>query len=430
MINVKVLDNLQPEDVAMLQALYSRSPSSVEDHLEKVQKSGSSNFMDQFYIGYGHASIGDCGSTTIFIENISMLAAKAIQDNPLYSGQESSTRYIDFSKQLIIDPTRQHRFIQDRWMSFYHKASPGLLEHLKAKYPRQENEDEKVYERALKARSFDILRGFIPAGGTTNVSWHTNLRQAADKLAWLRHHPAQEMRDIASEIYWALKVKYPNSFKLDRDEISEWKSQVMNKSNYQDLQLIYRENEMRFVAVDYMDLHINSNAKELLSSRPKGAVLPHYMNEFGTINSNFLLDFGSFRDLQRHRNGVIRMPLLTQQYGMHSWYLEQLPEDLRREAEELIAVQNIAISDISDEVTRQYYIAMGFQVRVSMTQGLPAFVYRMDLRTSKTVHPTLRMVVKEEARQFQTRYEYVKLYADYSKDDWDIRRGTQTIEAK
>src|SRR3954470_22058500 len=75
------IDDVPPEDLAMLQALYSRSPASVTTHLDKVRSSGSSKFMSQYYVGYGHASIGDCGFTTVFIENYSMLAAKAIQDN-------------------------------------------------------------------------------------------------------------------------------------------------------------------------------------------------------------------------------------------------------------------------------------------------------------------------------------------------------------
>lgn len=76
-----VIDNLSPETIAMLQALYSRSASSVEEHLKKVEKTGSDKFMESFYVGYGHASIGDCGTTTTFIENVSILADKSIQDN-------------------------------------------------------------------------------------------------------------------------------------------------------------------------------------------------------------------------------------------------------------------------------------------------------------------------------------------------------------
>ena len=104
MAQVFLYDEFNPEDTAMLQALYSRSPESVAKHVEKVRQTGSGKFMETFYVGYGHSSIADCGSTTLFIEGLSILADKALQDWPLYCGQETSTRYVDMAKQPIIDP--------------------------------------------------------------------------------------------------------------------------------------------------------------------------------------------------------------------------------------------------------------------------------------------------------------------------------------
>jgi hypothetical protein len=75
------------EDTAMIQALHSRDPKGIHSHLEKLAKSGSGKMMESFYVGYGHKSIGDCASTTIFIEGCSMLAAKAIQQSALYNDQ-------------------------------------------------------------------------------------------------------------------------------------------------------------------------------------------------------------------------------------------------------------------------------------------------------------------------------------------------------
>lgn len=40
-----------PEDRAMVQALYSRDPRSVTEHLEKVRRVGSGKFMAQYYVG-------------------------------------------------------------------------------------------------------------------------------------------------------------------------------------------------------------------------------------------------------------------------------------------------------------------------------------------------------------------------------------------
>lgn len=59
---------ITPEDEAMLQALHSRSAEGVKSHLERLAKVGSGKFMESFYVGYGHKSIGDCGTITLFIE--------------------------------------------------------------------------------------------------------------------------------------------------------------------------------------------------------------------------------------------------------------------------------------------------------------------------------------------------------------------------
>ena len=55
--DIYVIDDQTPEDMAMLQALYSRSPAGVMSHLEKLKSAGSGKFMSQYYVGYGHASI-------------------------------------------------------------------------------------------------------------------------------------------------------------------------------------------------------------------------------------------------------------------------------------------------------------------------------------------------------------------------------------
>ena len=90
-----------------------------------------------------------------------------------------------------------------------------------SKYPRQAEENEAVYAKAIKARGFDIMRGFLPAGITTQLSWHTNLRQAWDHLALLRYHPLEEVKTIAEEILNQLKIKYSHSFSHVLSDIQE-----------------------------------------------------------------------------------------------------------------------------------------------------------------------------------------------------------------
>lgn len=423
-----VYDEFEPQDLAMMQALYSRSAESVEVHAEKVKNTGSGKFMETYYVNYGHASIADCGSTTLFIEGVSMLAAKAIQDWPLYSGQETSTRYIDMSKQAILDPigSRASDAILKRWMDFYIPNQEPVAEHLKRLYPRKEDEKEAVYEKAIKARAFDVLRSFLPAGTTTQLSWHSNLRQASDKLMTLRHHPLPEIRSLAADMHAKLTERYPHSFShLRFDETETFNEYLGEHYTY------YRPSAIPTHRVQCSTMIGPEQLKryeEVLSRRPLKTSLPHFLSELGPLTFEFLLDFGSFRDLQRHRNGVCRMPLLTGENGFHPWYLEQLPDDLRNRAEHLIAEQLEAIAglDAAPE-TKQYYFAMGFNVPCKVSYALPATVYVVELRSGKTVHPTMRRVAHGMAACLQERFPALTLHADLDPDDWDIRRGLQDI---
>jgi thymidylate synthase ThyX len=131
---------IDAEAEAMLQALHSRSAGGIKNHLQVLEEKGADNFMSKFYVGYGHKSIGDCGSVTVFIEGVSMLVAKAIQDNKLYSGQETSTRYVDFSQQKFIDPSHSEagNSLLEEERSFYLSILPELQEHLEGNFPIEE----------------------------------------------------------------------------------------------------------------------------------------------------------------------------------------------------------------------------------------------------------------------------------------------------
>lgn len=425
-----IYDEFSPEDTAMMQALYSRSPKSVVEHVEKVKETGSGQFMEKFYVQYGHASIADCGSTTIFIEGISMLGDKAIQDWPLYSGQETSTRYIDMSKQPIVDPldSKQSREILKDWMDFYVKNQENLRNFLKQKFVKRIGEKNEVYEKAINARSFDIMRGFLPAGITTQLSWHSNLRQVKDKLAILRHHPLPEVKKTAEKILKKLIKKYPNSFSH---------KQYADQENYN--KLLMEKKYYYLAPMPDIDFSYNSDISpfeinkydELIANRPPKTNLPQFLSELGAITFDFLLDFGSFRDIQRHRNGVCRMPLLTTLFGFNSWYLDELPEDLKIKAQNLIEIQISRINKLNaSREIKQYYIAMGFNVTCRTTYGLPAAIYVIELRAGKAVHPTLRKIAHKMDKALKNLFPGIIIHSDLEPSDWDIKRGEQDIMEK
>lgn len=429
MAKIYIYDEFNPEDTAMMQALYSRSPKSVTEHVEKVKSTGSGKFMETFYVGYGHASIADCGSTTIFIEGLSILADKAIQDWQLYSGQETSTRYIDMGQQPIIDPlgTKESKEIIDNWMNFYKNNQEKIQEYLIKKYPRKPEEEESVYNKAIKARCFDISRGFLPAGITTQLSWHSNLRQAYDKLCWLRNNPLPEVQEIAKNILESLKEKYHHSFNHPIVEEQEnYRKTVAQKHNF----LAPQKIDGLKMKTDIKNEDLN-DFKDIIDKRPIKTGLPNFMVELGMINFEFTMDFGSFRDIQRHRNGVCRMPLLTTELGFNDWYINELPEELKEEAKKLIEkqIEGIRALEASPEI-KQYYTAMGFNVFCRVGYNLPATVYVVELRSGKLVHPTLRKIAHQMYYSLIEKLPNLKLNCDLEPDDWDYRRGLQDITKK
>src|SRR5882672_5835661 len=113
-----------------------------------------------------------------------MLAAKAVQESPLYSGQETSSRYLDMGSRRVVDPfqTAESQEIISGWTDFYREATPRVAREVERRRPVQDGEDLVAYKKTVQARTFDVMRGFLPAGVTTQLSWSTNLRQARDAM--------------------------------------------------------------------------------------------------------------------------------------------------------------------------------------------------------------------------------------------------------
>jgi thymidylate synthase ThyX len=402
----------------------------IRKQLEKIAQEGPEAFLEEYYIGFGHKSIGDCGSAAVAIEGVSMLAAKAIQHQALYSGQESSTRYIDFSHQQFLDPlesTFSARLLENL-REFYLGIQTEVQNHLFSLYPKNPEENGKEYRKAIRARAFDITRGFLPAGATTNLSWHTNLRQFADHLLTLRHHPLEEVRYIARAIESALREAYPNSFNQKRyAEREAYTDHWMNELYLYERETLEEETRLVRNNIDPREL---ARYREFLQKRPVKTELPKFLDELGIMSFGFGLDFGSSRDIQRHRPVTQRMPLVTDRHGFDSWYLDSLPTQVRTRAESLLAGHHAALDDLNvPKRIRQYYVPMGYKLPHRLSGGLTALIYLMELRSTRFVHPTLVKRIQEMAAI--TLQEFgeagLVLHLDPEPGRFDVRRGQHDI---
>ena len=430
---VYVLDKgevIDSEAEAMLQALHSRSTGGFESHLEILKEKGVRDFMSRFYVGYGHKSIGDCGSITIFIENVSMLCAKVIQDTKLYNGQEASTRYIDFSKQDFIDPSNSvlGKKILEEQRSFYLKAVERVKQHYKRQFQKEEGQNDVVYEKAINAATFDACRSFLPAGASTNLAWHTNLRQVADRIIILRNHPLKEIREVAKLIEVAVTKKYPNSFSAKKYEETENFTKEVMKNYYFHKKILQ---EVKLVSSSISKEEIE-NLKPILNARPneKTEIPSSFVDNLGTLRFNFCLDFGSFRDIQRHRAVFQKMPLLTLELGFSDWYFKQIPQDFLEETKNYLESLEKKIESLNlIKEEKQYFIPMGYLISNDLLGTLSSLIYLVELRTTIHVHQTLRVVAKQLGEILEEEFK-LKLFLDKTDKKFDLKRGEQDIVQK
>lgn len=440
-----------PLDNAMLQALYSRSPESVTTHIEKLKTVGSGKFMSQYYVGYGHESIGDCGFVTMYFEGVSMLAAVALEDFPLFNGQECSSRYIDFSNQAfygdmlsgpyvpwigdqvdktIIRLARANSLYREMYMTVL-KEVRADLEEVFANQNAGKSPNAKE-SKALDAKAFDVARGFLPASATTNVAMTTSLRKMRERFVLLSDHPLHEIRELAKEAYSTLAKAYPEAFSeqeaveinkefiFDPRQISHFYNadlsfkQIVDAEVFKDKDVLKKSGVIgeSIATLDDGDLSVKLHQwpDRDYSRQPR-----HSNAARKRVKIYTEIDFGSFRDLHRHRNGYCSNALLGVDtvsprgeknsigfFTIHSWYLNQLNPKLRefvvQKFSDICQELSEVVHDLSkDPETKdcrmfmsQYFFPLGQLVPVLMDYDIAQTLYVAKLRSQETVHATLR----------------------------------------
>lgn len=178
-------DAAQPDDVAVVQALYSRSDKSIEIALQEASADKTKSLMDKYYIGYGHSSIGEAAHILLCFEDVPMYAAMLLMHSHEYNGQARSTRYQDFSKGLYVD---EHLNFKDLKDDPAHEAiSPQgpIFQYLQHAFKTTFS----IPEARARAGTFDVVRGFLPGGVFTSFSLNTNFTALRRLIARLRASP-------------------------------------------------------------------------------------------------------------------------------------------------------------------------------------------------------------------------------------------------
>jgi len=444
--HMAITDHLSPDVQAMILAKYSRDISPVLDRLPNSAESYADHVakLGKYYRDWGHKSVGQLASTTIFFENVSILAAKVIEDHPLFNGQECSTRYIDCSNQPMVEPmilsvsgTEDQQIIahfisswQHAFQGFYTHALPIQLEHNRRLFPRDESTSETQWNNAINAYTFDQLRGWLPGGMCTNVAFTSTFDTINDHFGRMMMSPLHECQDIGVTTIQQLREQYPTAA-IDLEKLSVRNHYLVHPS-------FHYSSSVSGTGIQVQSYQSTNTLADIIRARKPHQKFPLPVDmQVGRMSYSDTIDFAGYRDLHRHRNGLITFPRLTPELGMHEYYFESLAPELKSKAEYLLS----SFSQLSTSLLEsfdgapidelQYCVPIGFKISFTYQCEMSQAMYIGELRSQQTVHPTLRSVAQSWMCQLKICFPELSLAGiDLSPSLFSLLRGKQTLNVE
>lgn len=467
-------------DEASFNAIVGASGTEAEAYLinQEMAIKKAQNFYDRILDGYGDDSIGELGGAHLAIENVSMLAAKMLEDSRIGgSPLEKSTRYIYFDQKvkgeylfyrepILMTSAYRDTYVETCNMLFdtYSKLVPLLTGMIEEKTPRDPSVSTAAYTASLRAKVLDCLRGLLPAGTLTNMGIYGNGRFYEQLIHKLHCSNLAEMQDIGKRMQEELSKVIP-SFIRRAD---------MGHHTHQSFAEFYEamQNDITLITAQHEDMPPHSTehgvfltdsdpdavakvAAAILFANGKNSIsdLVEYCKELSDEeiarildaacssretrrhkspraleHANFtfeiVADFGVYRDLHRHRMLTQERQLLCCDYG---FYIPPEIVGTPLEADYCEAMQKAkkVYDMISEELPEeaQYVVPMAYHVRWYFHVNLRALQWLCELRSSPAGHPNYRLVAQCMAKEVCKKYpafERFFKFVDY--DGYELGR--------
>jgi thymidylate synthase ThyX len=448
--NIYLIKNLPPEVVAVLFAYVSRSPATFRENLLKLikekdidletlvtqvadhnqAKEKARKFHEKWVVGYGHSSVAEHAVASIALEDVSILASKTIEDNRLASFTEKSTRYQIFDHNRYykpqLSPELEKLFEEtcNYLFDLYSENINKAIEFMKKKYPRGD-QPERVYEAITKARACDIMRYILPIGTLTNIGMTGNSRVYEHAIRKLISHPLQEMRNIGIGMKTEIQKLIPtlvrhadhNSYIHDtKKDFHTFTPTVLDKevTHEKPVSIVGydQDAENRLVAgmlYKYTEQPYSQIMQKVksMTNQEKDEIFEKFLKsmskfdwplrELEHVNYTFdiLIDYGAFRDIQRHRICTQTNQLATVTHGYdipeeikEMGLGEKFSEAMERARETFLTIQK------SFPYEAQYVIPLAYRRRTLFTWNLRELHHFIKLRTSRQGHTSYRIVAR------------------------------------
>jgi thymidylate synthase ThyX len=396
---------LPPATQATILAKYSRSPSSAKEILERLTNEEADKFQEKWVSQYGHSSVAELAVIPICFEGISIIASKFIESWQRAGYSEKSTRYQVFSRDSFITPPNSPDSMKEFTSKLY-DAYDNLYDRTVKHCAKIMNEDPDKPKRIVKARAFDNLRYLLPAGTGTNVACVINMRDLREMIINLKGHSNPEFVELGQKLQIAGMDICPALLKHTEPVSTQFQVRSMEQMcpefflNPKPYVKIFKPNSM--ISPDLEQAIFESILAD------NGISWTHFCEKMGDrsdheevpsifkwvhISFEIMMDFGAFRDLQRHRRCEQYAELLKPHYGF------VVPEDIQGselENEYVDAMQLVSSYDddtvINDPNLIQYIIPLGYLHRSVFQMDLKELYYITELRTRPQGHISYRRI--------------------------------------
>ncbi|MSQ31779.1 MAG: hypothetical protein EXR59_00860 [Dehalococcoidia bacterium] len=429
--------SLSQEQIAVTFAMTSRRPEAFDEISRMVTDAKAADFNERWVLNYGHSSVAEHAVLHMAVENISRLAADDVEDNRLAAYTEKSSRYQVLENGTYYTPKElaQHPGLEATYkdacaslFAAYEKALSDTIQFLKSQNPQKPDEKDGAYNLRLRRIATDHCRFILPASTLTNVGMTINSRALEHAITKLLSSELEELREIGQELKEQGRKMTPTLVKYaDRNEyIVGTRQSQKNISNslpakplnpYAKLVQFDANAERRIATAllyrfsnepyEVVRKRIDEASQETIESMIDDALktlgahdVPVRELESIDYTFEFLLDYGAYRELKRHRMmSYIAQPATV----AHGYLIPDLIEQggLFGEFKKSMDISQQAFDKIYKEMpaVAPYVTTHAHLRRVICKMNLRECYHLFKLRTGPDAHFTLRKVMMQALGQ-------------------------------
>ena len=443
--------------------------SENEDADLALAREKAREFHEKWVVGYGHSSVAEHAVVHLAVEDVSILASKVIEDARLASFTEKSTRYVVFNESRYYTPScfadsdvyrNACRFL----LGTYASLMPRVIEEVRKRRPRTEKQTERAWETACKAAACDILRYILPTSTRTNIGITANARTLEHLLVKMMSHPLQECRDLGksmkreAQIVAPTLIKYasPSPYLIETGAallslaetlgpgtsgakpcLENCVSLICGPANADiDLAaaLLYEHSQSPWTQVrQAVEALPAEKRREIIEAAIRGEESGGRRGRFDqpiralehlSYTFEFTLDFGAFRDIQRHRMATQSRQRLTDAWGYSTppeiaefGLLDVFEECMKRASDAYRTLVPI------DREAASYVLPLASRVRVLFTWNLRELHHFISLRSGKQGHAAYRKVAQDVWKAVDEHDPLMAEFIRVDMRDYGLSRG-------